>query len=198
MKLFDNVDSHKTRINDIWHFRKELSILDLDAEIHLDVMNFGAMIKERNKASLEDRVKTLIFLCHNLHEGLKNIKINNELLMRNHQSRLTRFEPFLEMNTSLKWIQYRHKLVDEDVVVVVEEISDTMVLIVIIHQILKKWKPHCTIRSGTILRYNKKMGSVYKINLLKTIRIIVIDMAWRDISRVHVVRPNVWLTFTKH
>ena len=53
--------------------------------------------------------------------------------------------------------------VDEDVVV--EEILDTMVFIIIIH---------CTTRSGIILRQNKKMGSVYKINLLRTMRIIVI------------------------
>ena len=58
-------------------------------------------------------------------------------------------------------MQYRPKLmdVDENVIVVVKEIPDTMVLIVII---LRKWKPHCTtrsgtIRNGTILRQNKKM-----------------------------------------
>ena len=65
---------------------------------------------------------------------------------------------------------------DEDMVVVVEEILDTMVLVVIIHLILKKGKPYCTTRSGTILRQNKKMGSVYKINLLRTVRIIVINV----------------------
>ena len=65
---------------------------------------------------------------------------------------------------------------DMDMVVVVEEIPDTMVLMVIIHQILRKRKPHCTTRSGIILRQNNKMGSVYKINLLRTMRIIVIDV----------------------
>ena len=35
-------------------------------------MNLGATIKEGNKASLQDRAKTLIFLCHHLHEGFKN------------------------------------------------------------------------------------------------------------------------------
>ncbi|WJZ98367.1 hypothetical protein VitviT2T_016895 [Vitis vinifera] len=76
-------------------------------------------------------------------------------------------------------MQYHPKLVDvdededEDVVVVMEEIPDTIVLIVII---LRKRKPHCTTRSGTILRQYKKMGSVYKINLLRTMRIIVIDV----------------------
>ena len=49
--------------------------------------------------------------------------------------------------------------------------------IVIIHQILRKGKSHCTTRSRIILRQNKKMGSVYKINLLRTMRIIVIDVA---------------------
>ena len=65
---------------------------------------------------------------------------------------------------------------DEDMVMVMEEIPDTIVLMVIIHQILKKGKPHCTIKSGIILRQNKKMGSVYKINLLRTMRITVIDV----------------------
>ena len=65
---------------------------------------------------------------------------------------------------------------NKDMVMVVEEIPDTMVLIVIIHQILRKGKPHCTTKSGTILRQNKKMGSVYKISLLRTMRIIVIDV----------------------
>ena len=75
-------------------------------------------------------------------------------------------------------MQYRPKLVDvdEDKDVVVEEIPDTMVLVVIIHQILKKGKPHYTIMSGIILRQNKKMGSVYKINLLRTMRISVINV----------------------
>ena len=52
----------------------------------------------------------------------------------------------LDLNHFLKWMQYRPKLVnmdvDEDMVVVVEEIPDTMVLMVIIHQILRKWLHH--------------------------------------------------------
>ena len=44
----------------------------LDVEIHLDVINLGTTIKEGNQASLQDRVKALIFLRHHLHEGLKN------------------------------------------------------------------------------------------------------------------------------
>ena len=34
------------------------------------LMNLGAMIKEGNLASLQDRARTLIFLYHHLHEGL--------------------------------------------------------------------------------------------------------------------------------
>ena len=66
----------------------------LDAKIHLDAMNIGAMIKEGNQASLQDCAKTLIFLRRHFHKGLTK----NEFLMRNHQSRPTRFESFPEMN----------------------------------------------------------------------------------------------------
>ena len=44
----------------------------LDVEIHLNVMNLRVTIKEGNQAFLQDRIKTLIFLRHHLHEGLKN------------------------------------------------------------------------------------------------------------------------------
>ena len=44
----------------------------LDAEIHLDVINLGNIIKEGNQASMQDRTKSLIFLRHHLHEDLKN------------------------------------------------------------------------------------------------------------------------------
>ena len=75
-------------------------------------------------------------------------------------------------------MQYRLKLVDvdEDVVVVVEGIPVTMVLMVIILQIFIKRKPHYTTRSRVIQRQNKKMGSVYKINIPRTMRMIVIDV----------------------
>ena len=43
----------------------------LDAEIHLDAMNLGETIKERNATSIQEKTKAMIFLCHNLHEGLK-------------------------------------------------------------------------------------------------------------------------------
>ena len=44
----------------------------LDVELHLDAMNLGATIKEGNQASLQDCTKTLIFLYHHLHKGIKN------------------------------------------------------------------------------------------------------------------------------
>ena len=44
----------------------------LGVEIHFDVMNLGATIKEENQASLQDHAKALICLHHHLHEGLKN------------------------------------------------------------------------------------------------------------------------------
>ena len=53
-------------------------------------------------------------------------------------------------------------------------------------------------KSEVILRQNKKIGSVYKINFLRTMRTIVIDMVWKGIGCVLVVHPNIWLTFTKH
>ena len=42
-----------------------------DAEIHLDAMNLGNTIKEGNDTSLQDRNRTLIFICHHIDEGLK-------------------------------------------------------------------------------------------------------------------------------
>ncbi|KAI3446776.1 hypothetical protein Pfo_003441 [Paulownia fortunei] len=42
-----------------------------DAEIHINAMNLGETIKEINEASLQDRTKAMIFLCHHLHDKLK-------------------------------------------------------------------------------------------------------------------------------
>ena len=43
----------------------------LDIEIHLDANGLGNTIKERNKASNQDKVKAMSFLHHHLYEGLK-------------------------------------------------------------------------------------------------------------------------------
>ncbi|PIN17289.1 hypothetical protein CDL12_10050 [Handroanthus impetiginosus] len=43
----------------------------LDAEIHLDAKGLGAAIIAENEISNQDKAKTMIFLRHHLHEGLK-------------------------------------------------------------------------------------------------------------------------------
>ena len=43
----------------------------LDAEIHLDAMGLADTIQENNEASNQNRAKAMIFLRHNLDEGLK-------------------------------------------------------------------------------------------------------------------------------
>ena len=62
-------------------------------------------------------------------------------------------------------MQYHPKLLDvdeeEDIVMVMEGIPNTMVLMVVIPQILrKKRKPHYSIKSGVILIQNKKIDVV--------------------------------------
>ncbi|XP_070039890.1 uncharacterized protein [Nicotiana tomentosiformis] len=42
----------------------------LDVEIHLDAKGLGDAIKDKNKASIQDCAKALIFLRHHLDEGL--------------------------------------------------------------------------------------------------------------------------------
>ena len=96
---------------------------------------------------------------------------NNELLMRNHQSHPIRFEPFFEVNVISS---QTHGRVNEDVVV--EGIFDTMELMVVIIQIPKKGKPHGTTRSEIIPRSNKKLRSIYKIHLVRPMKIIAIDV----------------------
>ena len=43
----------------------------LDAEIHLDAKSLGNIILADKKATNQDKAKTMIFICHHLHEGLK-------------------------------------------------------------------------------------------------------------------------------
>jgi hypothetical protein len=43
----------------------------LDAEIHLTVNNLRDTIKDENKASPQEKAKTMIFLRHHLYEDLK-------------------------------------------------------------------------------------------------------------------------------
>ena len=43
----------------------------LNAEIHLDAMGIGDIIKEESETANQDKEKAMIFLHHHLHEGLK-------------------------------------------------------------------------------------------------------------------------------
>jgi len=51
--------------------RKNYLLWILDAKIHLDAIGLDNVIKERTKTSEQDKVKAMIFLRRNLHEGLK-------------------------------------------------------------------------------------------------------------------------------
>ena len=55
----------------------------LDTEIHLEAMNLGETITEGNNTSLQDHAKTMIFIGHHLHEGLKSeyLTIKDPLVM---------------------------------------------------------------------------------------------------------------------
>ncbi|XP_012856997.1 PREDICTED: uncharacterized protein LOC105976265 [Erythranthe guttata] len=44
----------------------------LDAEIHLNAMNLENTIKDGNEESEQDKAKSMIFIRHHLHEGLKS------------------------------------------------------------------------------------------------------------------------------
>ncbi|KAL0447516.1 UNVERIFIED_CONTAM: hypothetical protein Slati_1879500, partial [Sesamum latifolium] len=104
----------------------------LDAEIHLDANGLGNTIKEGNEASNQDKAKAMIFLRHHLHEGLKIEYLkqyrkqgftkyseliscllvaeqNNELLLKNHESRPTGSAPFPKVNVAT-CNHYNHEL----------------------------------------------------------------------------------------
>ncbi|PIN12038.1 hypothetical protein CDL12_15355 [Handroanthus impetiginosus] len=43
----------------------------VDVEMHLDAMGLGNTIVEKNEATIQNRTKAMIFLCHHLDESLK-------------------------------------------------------------------------------------------------------------------------------
>lgn len=53
----------------------------LNAEIHIQASNLGNTIKKGNTVSQHDRAKAMIFLCHHIHEGMKDeyITVKNPL-----------------------------------------------------------------------------------------------------------------------
>jgi len=64
----------------------------IDAKIHREAINLGETIKEENNASLHDRAKAMIFICHHLSEGLKVEYLNNK-----------RSSCFVEKSKRKKW-----------------------------------------------------------------------------------------------
>ncbi|XP_068318471.1 uncharacterized protein [Pyrus communis] len=100
---------------------KNYLTLVVDTKIHLEAGNLEETIREENSAFSQDRAKTMIFIRNHLDEGLKSdnnieneafneynqliymllvAEQNNELLMKNHQSRPTRSSPFPEVNAA--------------------------------------------------------------------------------------------------
>ena len=65
---------------------------------------------------------------------------------------------------------------DEDMVVVVEEILDTMVLVVIIHQILRKRKASLDHQKWNNTEVKQENGKCLQDKLLRTMRISVINV----------------------
>ncbi|XP_047312601.1 uncharacterized protein LOC124915896 [Impatiens glandulifera] len=57
----------------------------LDAEIHLAANGLGNTMKDENTVSNQDKVKTMIFLHHHIHEGLKieYLTVKDLLVLRN-------------------------------------------------------------------------------------------------------------------
>lgn len=51
--------------------RENYMLWALDAELHLSTNSLRKIIKTRNKASVEENAKTIIFLRYHLHECLK-------------------------------------------------------------------------------------------------------------------------------
>ena len=86
--------------------------------------------------------------------------------------------------------------IDEDVVVVVEGISNTMVFMVVIHQILKK-RSLITLSKVEEYRGKIKRESVYKINLLRTENNCY-RCGIKEIGFIPIIRRNIWSIFTKH
>ncbi|KAI3467739.1 hypothetical protein Pfo_024402 [Paulownia fortunei] len=91
----------------------------LDAEIHLDAMNLGEIIKERNEASLQDRAKVMIFLRHYLHEKLKTEYLTTIILPKAHYDwirlRLQNFKCVTEYNSAMFKFTSQLKLCGESI-----------------------------------------------------------------------------------
>ena len=69
-------------------------------------------------------------------------------------------------------------------VVVVGRIPDTIIIILLNPS---KGKTHFPVRSGIMVRQNKKMEKVYIKNLSRLLKRLAIDVEWKDIGLVLVV-----------
>ncbi|PIN10858.1 hypothetical protein CDL12_16546 [Handroanthus impetiginosus] len=87
----------------------------VDTKMHLDAMGLENTIVEKNEATIQNRAKAMIFLRHHLDESLKaqydwlHLRLqdfksiteqNNELLIKNHESRPIGSSPFPEANAT--------------------------------------------------------------------------------------------------
>ena len=114
-------------------------------------------------------------------------KQNNELLMKNHQSRPTGFESFLEVIViSPKTYgrgrgRSRGRGHGQNSRHYNNHPSNP-----------SKGKTHFLARSGIMVRQNKKMEKMYIKNLSRLLKRLAIDVEWKDIGLVFVVRPNIW------
>ena len=76
-----------------------------------------------------------------------------------------------------------------DMVVVVGGIPDTIIIILLTPS---KGKTHFPAISGIMVRQNKKMEKMYIKNFSRLLKRLSIDVEWKDIGLVPVVRPNIW------
>ena len=75
------------------------------------------------------------------------------------------------------------------VAVVVGRIPDIIIIILLTPS---KGKSHFPAISGIMVRQNKKMEKMYIKNLSGLLKRLAIDVEWKDIGLVPVVRQNIW------
>ena len=91
----------------------------LDVVIHLEANALGETIKDGNNASNQDKAKTMIFLRHHLHEGLKAeyLTIKDPLVLWNNlKERYDHHKTVLLPKARYDWMHLRlqdHKTVSE-------------------------------------------------------------------------------------
>ncbi|GKD56618.1 uncharacterized protein Tco_1290005, partial [Tanacetum coccineum] len=82
----------------------------LDAEIHLDANGIGNTIKEGNETSVQDKAKSMIFLCHHLDEALKTeyLTVKDPLVLwKNLKDRYDHQKTVILPRTRYEWVYLR-------------------------------------------------------------------------------------------